>query len=598
MNSEELEHSLRAEFDSYITGVKSQLRDETLEFQKKIETDFDEQRARFDEAFKSFSSRFDGEHEFDVAFTESVTEHLRLARDEGAKITANAIAEAELMQTAAAPAANFAKLREAISDISSKDSQSTILKSLITHAAEYTPRGAFFIIKNEHFVGWKVFGEEGSSGESAIRDIHFPISDDSILGKAATSLSTVDGSLGDCPDDSQFLDPLEFGTPDRMYAIPLKARGRAVAVLYADYGREGAALDTDALEALVHVAGMTVELLAASRQSRSVAGNEAEAPIATSFDDSESRVFETTAEYSQADIMAPEQPAAFEQVEEQEPETVEVDPVSAFDETISTEESKPSVFTEPIPAFETVAGFEPPVETDRFGAFDSGTEVESFEPKIETFEPEAETTQDFGFVEPVEGIEQPSFESTPEIESIDTAATSDFAIPVDNVSEPAIVYEAPQSSSQNPFEASPFEAPAFEPPFEAPTFETPVSLDPPAVVETAAAPPRSRLSDRNVDLPIDVAEDERRLHNDARRFARLLVSEIKLYNEKKVQEGRESNDLYNRLKEAIDRSREMYDKRVQPPVAAKFDYFHYEVVSSLGEGDEMRLGSNYPGATV
>ena len=178
MNSEELEHSLRAEFESYIIGVKSQLRDETLEFQKKIESDFDEQRARFDQAFKSFSSRFDGEHEFDAAFTESVTEHLRLARDEGAKITANAIAEAESMQTAAAPAANFAKLRDAISDISSKDSQSTILKSLITHAAEYTPRGAFFIIKNEHFVGWKVFGEEGSSGESTIRDIHFPISDE------------------------------------------------------------------------------------------------------------------------------------------------------------------------------------------------------------------------------------------------------------------------------------------------------------------------------------------------------------------------------------------------------------------------------------
>ena len=66
MNSEELEHSLRAEFDSYITDVKSHLRDETLEFQKKIESDFDEQRARFDEAFKSFSSRFDGEHEFDA----------------------------------------------------------------------------------------------------------------------------------------------------------------------------------------------------------------------------------------------------------------------------------------------------------------------------------------------------------------------------------------------------------------------------------------------------------------------------------------------------------------------------------------------------
>ena len=115
---------------------------------------------------------------------------------------------------------------------------------------------------------------------------------------------------------------------------------------------------------------------------------------------------------------------------------------------------------------------------------------------------------------------------------------------------------------------------------------------------TPTAPTRSRFSDRNVDLPIEVGEDERRLHNDARRFARLLVSEIKLYNEQKVKEGREAQDLYERLREAIDRSRDMYDKRVQPPVAAKFDYFHYELVSSLAEGEENRLGGSYPGAAV
>jgi hypothetical protein len=108
----------------------------------------------------------------------------------------------------------------------------------------------------------------------------------------------------------------------------------------------------------------------------------------------------------------------------------------------------------------------------------------------------------------------------------------------------------------------------------------------------------TRLSDRPVDLPIEVPDDERRIHNDARRFARLLVSEIRLYNEKKVNEGRESQDLYERLREAIDRSREMYDKRVQPPVASKFDYFHYELVNALADGDAARLGSGYPGSRV
>ena len=93
-------------------------------------------------------------------------------------------------------------------------------------------------------------------------------------------------------------------------------------------------------------------------------------------------------------------------------------------------------------------------------------------------------------------------------------------------------------------------------------------------------------------------EEEEQLHNNARRFARLLVSEIKLYNEQKVSEGRRNNDLYDRLKEDIDRSRQMYEKRVVPSVAAKFDYFYDELVNTLAEGDPGKLGSDHPGPSV
>jgi len=83
------------------------------------------------------------------------------------------------------------------------------------------------------------------------------------------------------------------------------------------------------------------------------------------------------------------------------------------------------------------------------------------------------------------------------------------------------------------------------------------------------------------------------MHNDARRFARLLVSEIKLYNEQKVVEGRANRDLYDRLREDIDRSRQMYDKRVTPEVSTKVDYFYDELVNTLAEGDAAKLGA-YP----
>jgi hypothetical protein len=91
------------------------------------------------------------------------------------------------------------------------------------------------------------------------------------------------------------------------------------------------------------------------------------------------------------------------------------------------------------------------------------------------------------------------------------------------------------------------------------------------------------------------SETEQRAHNDARRFARLLVSEIKLYNAAKVNDGRRNYDLYERLKDEIDRSRKVYDKRVSPAVAARFDYFYDELVQTLAEGDPAKLGKDCPG---
>lgn len=124
---------------------------------------------------------------------------------------------------------------------------------------------------------------------------------------------------------------------------------------------------------------------------------------------------------------------------------------------------------------------------------------------------------------------------------------------------------------------------------------------PPLAGEPAPAPlaGRRRYGTYDAELPIAVAdEEERRAHNDARRFARLLVSEIKLYNEDKVIEGRSQGDLYSRLREYIDRSRDMYDKRVKPVVSGKYDYFHHELVTTLAEGDAAKLGGAYPGASV
>ena len=89
---------------------------------------------------------------------------------------------------------------------------------------------------------------------------------------------------------------------------------------------------------------------------------------------------------------------------------------------------------------------------------------------------------------------------------------------------------------------------------------------------------------------VPIAPSDEALHEEARRLARLLVSEIKLYNEEQVEEGRRKRDIYERLREDIDRSRQMYEERVEPRILKTTDYFYQELVRILAAGDARALG--------
>lgn len=82
-------------------------------------------------------------------------------------------------------------------------------------------------------------------------------------------------------------------------------------------------------------------------------------------------------------------------------------------------------------------------------------------------------------------------------------------------------------------------------------------------------------------------------HRKAQRFARLLVDEIKLYNQAKVAEGRRNKDLYDRLKEDIEKSRSTFQKRYGSTAAAGGDYFQKEVLRSLAEDDTSVMGASF-----
>jgi hypothetical protein len=103
-----------------------------------------------------------------------------------------------------------------------------------------------------------------------------------------------------------------------------------------------------------------------------------------------------------------------------------------------------------------------------------------------------------------------------------------------------------------------------------------------AAAPAAATDPLAGLSPEDADV-----------HRKAQRFSRLLVDEIKLYNQAKVAEGRRHKDLYDRLKEDIDKSRGTFQKRYGNTSAASADYFNQELLRSLAEDDISIMGSNF-----
>lgn len=444
-----LEDSLRQEIERYLEGRISAIRQEIASLQ-----------SQFSESLTALLDR-QGDVQMEGSLASSIAEHLRASHDRGIDLAAAESSRAKA-------SSDMAIVKAAITEINEQESQAEILKVLVNRAASFAPRVAFFVIKGDQASGWRGRGFEGTVGDRAIQQLSFPIGADTVIGEAARSLATWSGGPGSHAEDHMLLNRLGEEPPQRIVAIPLNVRKRAVAVLYADSaGLDSESINLEALETLTSVSGMAVELLSVSK-------------------------------------------AAPKRVTDEQPASEAYTPAREYEEAA-----------------------QPQVESEGFVG---------------------EDTLRTHYIQP-----------EPELPA-------------------AVAEELPptQEGSLLPAEEAVAEQPE------------------PAAASTEAAPPLTRRRyGQEADLPVDVAnEEERRLHNDARRFARLLISEIKLYNEQKVAEGRSQYDLYDRLREYIDRSREMYDKRVRAEVATRYDYFHGELVNTLAEGDIAKLGSNYPGATV
>lgn len=509
--SEELENSLQQAIESYL-GKRLAAIDEQL---NRLQSDFNDALSRLRESSA-------GESLEASPLSAAIFAHLQTARSQ--KLSGSTPDRAQA-------STEISTIKRAVEEIERQQTHAEILGTLLTSAVHFAERGALFVVRNGQAIGWRECEANDPSNVELIGGVSLPLSADTLLGRAAHSQSTWSGAPGANPEDNLLIDQLG-GNPGTVAAVPLVARGKVVAILYADSSSgEKDAVNVDALELLTRVAAMAVNLAAAPRP----------APEKQAISEPATQATDSQAEPSRMPVEASTE--AVEPTHEDQPTyTPQIEPQAA----------------------EVVA--EPSVEEVSVIAEPEFAPVESPEPAVEQ----------------VPVLESPTVHE-------------EAATPVEAVSaeaEAESVSEAQPEPAPEPFAAAPTLEPTAEEPAPVPAA--------PSFASQYAAPLGStrRYGVSEPDLPIEVGEDERRLHNDARRFARLLVSEIKLYNEPKVKEGRNRSDIYDRLREDIDRSRQMYDKRVAPPVAARHDYFHQELVNTLAEGDAAKLGDSYPGAVL
>lgn len=465
-------------------------------------------------------------------------------------------------QSATAQAAAFDLLRDAINDIDSKRTQSDTLSTLVEHSSKFAPRVAFFVVKSGNAIGWKAKGFENGLNDESVKSLNIPSQSENILNKALSAYSMIATESSSESHSNELLSIFgEYAsdTPTKAIGFPLIVKGKAAAALYADSGDLSAdAINISAIETLMRVAGMGVELL--KPRSLGELYRPAVAQIAppaptqpdevTPQTDSQTVNQEETSSGAEVARVQPE-----EQPQTQEKVTAEMREHAQHAEFAPQEFSMQST---------------PSVD-------DTPTSELPDPQNIETQVAEASNIQDF-----VEAIPEQQIYSIPnyEVESFATAAASPMGTASPGIREETADSFADYINRSGSDPVSPVNKFHTPPPVSEPVYD-PVSQ-----------------FEETTQTPSPASETEQRAHNDARRFARLLVSEIKLYNAAKVNEGRKNYDLYERLQEDIDRSRKVYDKRVSPSVAARFDYFYDELVQTLAEGDSAKLGPGCPGPFV
>lgn len=494
------------------------------------------------------------------------------------------------------PAApDWGLVKSSIAAIEGSRTQVDVLTHFLTEAQVHSSRAALLVLRNDRLTGWKALGYDASGGrDDSVKGLDLATGDDPFV---EACLQTEKPMIAVPPPESGALRRALGGHPPaRTLLVPMVIRDRIAGLLCADElpGEEGR-LNESAIEVLTFVTGLSVDLLAARKKIPSPALTPRGEEIRT-FQPATAATAEPTAESEPVPppVPAPAPPAP----------PVSANAMAAPPAPLATPVPPPSQpETPPASASLSVTGDLPGrsvfEQTDPSSArktrriTDAGEALRALEESATTKKKDpfsgvdlltasgARSAAALGLATPRPSASTP--QPTPRLAAPTPAAPpsrGDLTMAFEQIK--TTLPPAP------PAPAPPAPRPAAPPAPAAPAAAPPGGLDVPA--GSAAAPlapppgfvPRGRAARG--------ADDPQRAVDDARRIARLLVSEIKLYNERKVAEGRVACDLYERLKDDIERSRQVYAERTPEHVRATSDFFQEELVKILAEGKPEALG--------
>lgn len=441
----------------------------------------------------------------------------------------------------------ISSLKNSLIQIDKGKTQVEILDYYLKEASKFASRVAIFIFKNEQAVGWRGLGfTKFGSDDMKIKSIIFPLSEGNpFYNSFQNSISFLYQPLS----EDMITKTLGGPKPEKILLIPLIIKDKVAAALYADEIKQAIPLEPDLLEILTYSTSLCISLIGQRHLLPSPTLSKADSLKLETLRPSKPEVpTPPTPSPSVQPIPSPEKTQkydikAIEQLEAIKRETLKKPPMEVQREPTTTVQIPP-VAPKPVP---------PP-------------------PKVE---PPKE-----------EGVYEVQMEEIKEIP------------------EEEVEYKVPEAppASEWAAESADFGMKEFVPEKIKPT--PPPPPPPPADIEEIYAkksvevkPPVDFKKEKpgfgfeSIPVKPGLTPEESRRHDEARRFARLLVSEIKLYNENKVEEGKKNKNIYSLLKEDIDRSKQLYEERIAADIRAKSDYFKQALISILAGGDSSALGT-------